>query len=325
MDPLQQQLARIGWSSKEGLYRDVYKAVQYVHTVPQPAISIIVISWRYVPELLENFTAFGRLRHVNFELIFVNNGKEDSEFAGILPLVDVCITLNRNTGAYLARNIGAAFAKAPLLLFLEDDGIALPGFIEAHLRLHQAFDIISARGVYRPRTQNSMNAQALHYHMGRIPCPMYVNLEGNASYRADAFYRAGGWDDHLYFGHGGPELSYRLTQLYPDKTLQMYSPLPVLLHDYGKSNVHFTDKIAKQKAATDRLRQQHDGWDEFIKSWRHYYKKSYLLKRKQPSAAAFLFTDIPSYLVTGFLSTAKPLYRYLFKRNKTLPARNDAR
>ena len=53
----------------------------------------------------------------NYELIFVNNGADKNEFNVLDPFIDTYIQLNKNSGAYLARNIGASFCKCPNSFF----------------------------------------------------------------------------------------------------------------------------------------------------------------------------------------------------------------
>jgi GT2 family glycosyltransferase len=207
---LRKTLAKKGWSGKEALYTPLFDSVEYLREADDPDISIIVISWRRHRDTLRNLSLLQRQRCHNFELVFVNNGAEESEFDDLKSNIDTYISLNRNTGAYLARNVGAAFAKAPILLFLEDDGIPEEKFVEAHLSAHRRDEVIAVRGVYLPKTGKPLNSLAFHYFLGPHSFPFHVNLEGNASYRSDCFYRVGGWDDRIHYGYGGLELFLRL-------------------------------------------------------------------------------------------------------------------
>jgi glycosyltransferase involved in cell wall biosynthesis len=198
------RLNKVNWFHKADLYNPFIESIEVRKEVVNPPISIVIISWQYNNLILQNFESLNKQRHLNFELIFVNNGKDDIEFSSILPYVDIYIKLNTNTGAYLARNIGAIYAQAPILLFLEDDGIADSQLIQAHLDAYNLFDIISLRGVYQPLNKdNKLNKLAKHYYLGSRPFPRYVDLEGNASYKSEAFFSVGGWSDEIQFGHGG--------------------------------------------------------------------------------------------------------------------------
>ncbi|MFW9930066.1 MAG: glycosyltransferase, partial [Candidatus Thorarchaeota archaeon] len=231
---LKEKLHEKGWDSKYDLYKPDFNSVEYKRIVDSPNISVIVISWRLHPDTIKNFHVLEGQRDKNFELIFVNNGADEKEFSQIENYVDTYVKLNKNTGAYLARNIGAVFGKASILLFLEDDGIPCDNIIEAHLNAHAKYDIIALRGVYLPKTSNPLNKIAAHYYLGDKPRSIFADLEGNSSYNAEIFFKAGGWDDNIYFGGGGVDLSIRLLKLDNDKRKQIYSPAPVLYHDYAK-------------------------------------------------------------------------------------------
>src|SRR6516165_7578139 len=72
-----------------------------------------------------------------YEVIIVGDGCTDdtTETVGALSCQAVRVTLieQRALGAAAARNRGAAQARAPLLLFLDDDMRGAPSLIEAHL------------------------------------------------------------------------------------------------------------------------------------------------------------------------------------------------
>lgn len=213
----------------------------------------------------------------NYELIFVDNGGAEGEFMPLKPFIDTYVRLNTNTGAYLARNIGSVFAKAPILLFLEDDGIPENNLVEAHLAAHRKYDVIAVRGVYSPKTENPLNRMADHYRVGDVPYPYPSNLEGNSSYRSDVFYTAGGWDDDIVFGYGGRELSLRLLSVDPDQRKQIYSPEPIIYHDFATDVAHLKSKQEKQAASLKRLREKYPEWDAIMNSWRKFVNRYDLL------------------------------------------------
>lgn len=268
------------WQNKKETYTACFDSVTFQHTVSEPAVSIIVISWRLHPDSLKNFQILEKQRDQNFELIFVDNGGKDGEFETLKQYVDTYVRLNRNTGAYLARNIGALFAKAPLLLFLEDDGIPDQSLIRAHLDLYQEYDIIACRGLYIPKTNNPLNDQQGHYYVGDKEYPTFAHVEGNTSYLSETFFRVGGWDDDIRFGGGGLELYFRLLTIEPDKRKQIYSPAPIIHHDYAKDETHFKEKRNKQALSFERLRKKYPLWDETIRNYRLNITRDDLLIKK---------------------------------------------
>lgn len=74
------------------------------------------------------------------EVIVVNDGSTDSTGAFLASLDAPCALscLNQpHAGAGAARNLGAARARGRVLLFLDDDVIAEPGLLQAHLEMHR--------------------------------------------------------------------------------------------------------------------------------------------------------------------------------------------
>jgi glycosyltransferase involved in cell wall biosynthesis/coenzyme F420-reducing hydrogenase beta subunit/polysaccharide pyruvyl transferase WcaK-like protein/lipopolysaccharide biosynthesis regulator YciM len=274
---LHEQLTDKGWYNKKDLYATHLQKVDVINTQAAPSISVIVISWRLHPDTIKNFQILDQQRDQNYELIFVDNGGLPHEFDALLPFIDTRVTLNTNTGAYLARNIGALFAKAPILFFLEDDGIPERTIVEAHLRAHRTYDVLAVRGVSQPRSPNPLNELATQYYLGSKPIPYEGNLEGNISYRADVFYHVGGWDDSINFGHGGYELSMRLLAFDPNHGKQIYSPEPIIYHDYARDEQHLQEKRKKQVHSWQLLRQKHANWDSFINTWAEFRGRDELI------------------------------------------------
>jgi glycosyltransferase involved in cell wall biosynthesis len=243
------------------------------------------------PDTVKSFEILERQRDQAYELIFVDNGSPKGSFNQLEKYIDTYVRLNTNTGAYLARNIGAVFSDAPILFFLEDDGLPAVDIVSAHLRVHERYDVISVRGVYLPKTPNNrINSMAKHYYLGAKPFPWHVNLEGNASYKADAFFSVGGWDDDNRFGHGGPELSRRLLHYEVDWCKQIYSPEPIILHDYASDHEHLQQKLAKQREQMQCIKQRHPDFNEFLKQWQQFYLRTDLVKIKEPSSSPSVST-----------------------------------
>lgn len=311
MSNLIENLERVNWIARKVSYEAVFRSVAFNNTIEKPLASVIIISWRLVNGLEENMSRLVSQRDTSYEIIFVNNGQPDEEFESIVPHVDTYVCLNSNTGAYVARNIGALFARAPVFIFLEDDGIIGDHFVRAHLGNYTKYDVIAVRGVCRPLTDNPLNKLARHYDLGSRAYAMFGNLEGNSSYQANAFFVCGGWSDDIRFGHGGPELSYRLTKAFPDQRRQIYSPDPVIYHDYARDGDHLKSKFEKQNASYEALKRKYPDWLGFFKSWRKYYRRRDMLIRKGKRSFGESIGDVAVYVVYGVI---RPLYKRVLRR-----------
>ena len=107
-----------------------------------PAISVIIPTYNRASLLersLESLTG-QTLPRDEFEVIVVDDGSSDwtqtvcTKLSDRLPLRYFRI---ENSGISAAKNLGVFAAHAPLLLFFDDDDIADPGLLEAHVETHR--------------------------------------------------------------------------------------------------------------------------------------------------------------------------------------------
>jgi glycosyltransferase involved in cell wall biosynthesis len=227
------------WEKKEQLYlsalRNVFIRKRYIN----PVASCIVITNR---KHLNTEICLAQLRqNRNIEIIFVNNGGNAS-IPPNHPTVDKYITIRKDAGAYMPRNIAAVFAAGKLLIFIDDDGIPHRNMIKELISAHERYDIVSCCGCCKPITGSPWNYDCHHYYMGPRPFPYWTNLEGNCCINANVFYAAGGWDDNLQYGGGGYELSRRMLKIEPNKCKYAYIPDAILFHEYCNNAAHIIKK-----------------------------------------------------------------------------------
>jgi len=261
-----------GWDYKYQLYSQHFGIIEHPQPLSTPKISIIFVVWKF-NELIENNLSILRQQLPNeTEIILVNNGSNDPKLETFKQYANIYIKLNNNTGAYLSRNIGGLFANAPILFFIEDDCIPDQSLIASHVELHERYDIISARGKVIPITEGSENPY--HYDLGPQARCAIGNFEGNVTYNAEVFYSLGGWDDEIFFGYGGLEFSLRIWDKYPEYRYQIYSPQPLIYHDFVKETQRATDKHKQQRSSKIRLRKKYPYLDE--------YKEQFVLHQHDP-------------------------------------------
>lgn len=165
---------------------------------------------------------------VDFDVVVVLDGPSDDSVrllrswgdAGRLP--DLTWHQQRQSGQAVARNTGASLARAPVLLFLDDDVVPEPELVSAHLRHHRRSEPVVVLGdapLARPDASSLYLTGAwawwedfLHRRAlpGRQP-GMRDFCAGNVSLRHADFVRVGGFDS-AFRGYGGEdyELGYRL-------------------------------------------------------------------------------------------------------------------
>jgi FkbM family methyltransferase len=261
---LAKAMKRKSWKHKAELYDYWFDNVDYRNEVENPEVSAIIISNRFKDKSVENLKRLSQQLEGRGEIIFVNNGIDDSEFDPLIEYVDTYVKTKGNSGAYLARNLGALFAKGKYLLFVDDDGIPDDGFVDGHLNVRKERDVIVSRGVYY--SDNPKN-DPWHYDLGDKEKPAVNYLEGNAVYNKDEFYLSNGWGDYILFGHGGMELSFRMLALDPNKEKQIYIPSSRLQHNYYRGEVHKKEKIVKQERSFKLISFNLSGINRVVKGW----------------------------------------------------------
>jgi glycosyltransferase involved in cell wall biosynthesis len=260
-------LSSAGWSSRADEYLRMLVRADCKVPAQTPRASVVVVS------CVASFTAIQVCRFLSFqtsndvELIFVDNGCAPGTVDAIQPFANIVVSLAGNTGACTGRNIGALYSRAPLVIFLDDDAIPAPDLVACFLAEFRRYRVVSIRGRVVGKSANPLNELATHYDLGPVPCPFLVNTEGVSAYDRRVFLDVGGWDDELVYGHEGIDLSIRLLEATNEMASQIYSPAPLILHDFARDEASLDRKRERQALAADKLTKRHPGWREYRKSW----------------------------------------------------------
>lgn len=201
----------------------------------RPEASVVVVTYRTPAEAFEELlSALDAQSAGAFEVVVVDNGTAwDAESAAIeSDRVTAYAELRRNRGVTFGRNLGAALAVADVLVFVDDDAVPGPRFVEAHLDAHDG-DVVAARGRVLPIEDSLYNRLQSWYDLGDEVIPYFLNTEGNASVDREAFRAVSGFDERLggRAGHEGIDLTYRLLRSGYDREQVLYVPDAVVHHD----------------------------------------------------------------------------------------------
>ena len=219
------------------------------------SISVITPTYCIGDDLWKFVLSVQRQLNETDELIIVDNDK--SAYAQkIAALKKVQYhQLAENRGPCPARNYGARLSKNKWLLFLDDDGLAPDGMLEA-LRniIRNNPDFYAIRGKIIPKNDTIYNYLQSLYDMGDRPMPYFLNLEGITAIRKTELDAVDGWNNELY-GHEGIELSYRLIDRFGPDNCQ-YHPDLVLRHDYSDSLLKYLNKDVRHSADPNSVRKK---------------------------------------------------------------------
>lgn len=279
---LYHRLSQVHWQDRYIRYEQCFEDVAYPNFKESPSLSTIIVSSQANNLARRNLELLSRQRSVGLEIIFVSKCGCSDEFETYKAYLNTFVTLGSKTNHYDARNIGAAFAQAPILLFLDDQATVSSDIVEAHLKTYAKYVVIAVRGACLMRSDNSPQEEENYYYLGNKPFPRFGDLEGNASYNAALFFRVGGFDEEMVFPGGATDLSRRLLQIEPDLRKQIYTPDPVVYCENGRKLSGAETAVQRLREAQQSLRRKYPDHHSFLESWEKFAKRDDLLIEKKP-------------------------------------------
>ena len=158
--------------------------------IKSPEASIVVVSHRDHAGVEKGLASIApQVRGRDIEVILVDNGNG--------RLRDYGKTLFRsfgiaepgfNAGCSAARTSGAHFARAPHVIFLDDDGITGEGCVDALLRAMEVTRAVAIRGRVLPHTSPELTGT--HYDLGPARVPALITTEGVSIWNRAAYVAA---------------------------------------------------------------------------------------------------------------------------------------
>jgi len=248
-----------------------------------PEASVIIVTYNTDKELLsQNLDSLTMQNNKNFEIIIVDNSDKTNVKSSALKYSLKYIKLNKNYGLSLARNIGIKFAKGNIVIFLDDDAIPAPDFVEKHINAYKEYNIYGLRGKAIPATHSFYNYLAGLYNLGDEVIPCHICLEGNSSFKREILIKIGGFNSELKGagGHEGLELTYRFFNKYKDKSKLVYYPKAIIYHDGANTFYKYIKKILRSTRHSELITAR------FPRIWEFY--SEYDLKPKKLTAPNFI-------------------------------------
>lgn len=192
--------------------------------------SVIIANWNGARHLRVCLESLRRQTHPDFEVIVVDNGSTDDSVAMVqqaYPDVQL-LALPENCGFVVACNRGAALARGEVLVMLNNDTEAEPGWLEALCRaleahpeagaaasklllfdrrdtLHSAGDILGPD--FMPANRGVWEVDRGQYDHDRW---VFGACGGAAAYRRTVWEQLGGFDERLYMYLEDVDLAWRM-------------------------------------------------------------------------------------------------------------------
>ena len=175
------------------------------------------------------------------------------------------VTPERNVGRARARNLGARAAVGRWLLFLDDDIVAPPGLLAAHLDLLEEHPGCGTIG-WAVTDDTVRDAPHFHYldtrgvaQLPAGPAPARYFVTQNAAVPREAFLAVGGFDeDFAAYGFEDMEVAFRLEDQAGVRFRVLPAPVPAHVHHHTLDE-YLAKKIECGRASLGQLARIHPG------------------------------------------------------------------
>jgi glycosyltransferase involved in cell wall biosynthesis/predicted O-methyltransferase YrrM len=246
-----------------------------------PLLSAVVCTYDragLLRRMLESLCA-QTLGQEDFEIVVVDDGSTDDtgqvveSFRARLP---IRYSRQRNAGLASARNHGLFLARGQLLLFLDDDDVADPGLLEAHVAAHRRYPAPEVGVLGYTRLDAPLAADPLMHFVTEVGCFLfsYPGLKGGDVLDFSYFWggrssckRAflldhGAFNPVFRFGCEDIELGYRLSK---HGFKVVYEPAAISTMVRGFSFDGFCNRLVRQGRSNQVFSRLHD--DPVVAAW----------------------------------------------------------
>ena len=141
----------------------------------------------------------------DYEIVLVDDGSTDGTYEDVIaklhPTCALTVVRQSNAGLAAGRNAGIARARGELIMFMDDDVLATPGLLAAHISCHRAHPRTICRGGVinvasfddlPPAQYGWRNYSGAYFWTTNVSVPLALLKEAGAF---DERFREYGWED----------------------------------------------------------------------------------------------------------------------------------
>ena len=249
-------------------YAPIIGGIYRPRHIDAPLLSVVIVAWnaaQHIVSCVDHVLAQRGLEPGDVEVVLVDNGKLDSVREDLMSRVHVAIEMAGNVGPSIARNVGVAWSRAPIVAFVDDDGMVAPDYCARTLVHFEDPTLAGVRAKIVAHEHPLFTTLAGHYDRGPVAVSECLITEGAAVVRREVFMDAGGFAEDL-FGHEGIELTYRILARHPDLEV-LYVPDLILAHDYCDGWSKFIKKNFRYSGVEDRIASSDPDLDAFMNAY----------------------------------------------------------
>ena len=242
-------------------------------------LSVVICTYnrdRFLPDVLKSLTKQNANNEI-FEIVIINNNSNDKTeeislaFQKNNPLLNVTYFIESNPGLSFARNRGIKEAKADLISFIDDDGIAREDYVTnliESFKKHPEYGAVGGK-VIPIYEEGEEPAWMNKYIQGVVSKVDYgdkiIDFDKkypagcNMAFRKNLFAKYGGFNTDLVY-RGDDKFVFANLREHGVKVI--YDPNVFVNHfiDSYRTESKFINKISKSIGASERLRLQNSGF-----------------------------------------------------------------
>jgi len=225
-----------------------------------PAVSVIIPTYNRPDSLCELLETLASQTYRDLEVVVVNDAGSDVGFVRDLypELPITVVTLERNAGHVVARNVGLDYARGEFILLCDDDDLLLPGHVERMMREIADADLVYSdaiifRYIRRGRTRIPTSWFLFAYEHDPAEMRRFSTFIASGCLYRRRLHEAIGRFDPWVYHYWDWDFYLRVSERHRVKRV----PEAGVLYAFGEEGDHLSAQLEQMRPFLDRLAAKH--------------------------------------------------------------------